>query len=112
MNFDGIGYLEGFPDFIDDEAPLCGQTDPDMFFPVDHLDGIISKFEYYSNERQAKEVCSKCPYKLQCLSFALDRSDVQGIWGGTTTRERAAIRRGRGVKLQKSLGLTPVKRPS
>lgn len=112
MSFDDIGYLEGFPDFVDNEAPLCSQTDPDIFFPVDHLDGIMTRGEYYSNEREAKEICSSCPYKFDCLSFALDRSDLQGIWGGTTLRDRTSIRRGRGVKLQKSLGLSPTKRVS
>lgn len=93
MDFDSIGYLEGFPNFIDNGDPLCSQTDPDIFFPVDHSDAIISKFEYYSNEREAKAICAECPYKMECAGFALERLDLQGIWGGTTQMDRRRMMR-------------------
>lgn len=40
---------------------------------------------------QAKQICDTCPVKQQCLDYALDlqtHGDLQGIFGGTTTRER------------------------
>lgn len=30
----------------------------------------------------AKDVCSSCPVRLDCLSDALDRGEVWGVWGG------------------------------
>lgn len=110
MNLDDIGYLKDFPSFVQDGAPLCAETDPELFFPVEPFDGSKRIIEYYSSESEAKAICGKCPYQLDCLTYALKSSDLQGIWGGTTAKDRTAIRRGRGAKLQRSLGLTPTKR--
>jgi hypothetical protein len=41
----------------------------------------------------AKTVCSVCPVRRECLAFALEDPQLQGVWGGTTARERAAMRR-------------------
>ena len=60
----------------------------------------------------ARRTCAKCPVRAECLSYALAledvalpslickedgklwyglaRSDVRGVWGGTTEQERAA----------------------
>jgi hypothetical protein len=45
-----------------------------------------------ARERQAKEVCRKCPVSAKCLDEALDMEEV-GIWGGTNTQERKRILR-------------------
>jgi WhiB family redox-sensing transcriptional regulator len=95
-----------------DVVPLCSKIDPDVFFPVDDSlenPGNSSKLITYSDERLAKAICDACPLKLPCALYAI-QTGPQGIWGGTTESERLAIRRGRGVKLQKSLGLAPTKR--
>lgn len=42
-----------------------------------------------------KELCERCPVKLECLEHAL-RFEYYGFWGGTSARERRTIRRGRG----------------
>jgi len=42
-----------------------------------------------------REVCSRCPVRLACLSFSLAHPEVQGVWGGTTVRERRALRAAR-----------------
>lgn len=38
--------------------------------------------------REAKAVCSTCPVKAECLAFALDAQERDGIWGGMTPDER------------------------
>lgn len=43
----------------------------------------------------AKAICERCPVQRECLRFALDTDQPFGIWGGTTARERARIRRRR-----------------
>jgi len=43
----------------------------------------------------AKQVCLRCPVRAQCLDYALDTAEHYGIWGGTSERERRALRRGR-----------------
>lgn len=41
---------------------------------------------------QAKEICAGCPVRQQCLDDALELGS-DGVWGGTTERERRQMRR-------------------
>jgi hypothetical protein len=77
--------------FLSEEKgmPVCSEIDPELFFPQD-VEGNINA-SYY-NERGAKEVCSSCVYKVDCLIFAF-KNNEQGIWGGTTDGQRKQIRR-------------------
>jgi WhiB family redox-sensing transcriptional regulator len=70
------------PEFLTAATALCAQTDPDLFHSTRPTD-----------QEQAKTLCAACPLRTACLDWALDRSEI-GVWGGTTTRERAALRRG------------------
>lgn len=47
---------------------------------------------------EAKLLCSLCAVQVDCLRFALDTA-VEGIWGGTTARERQDIRSRNGMPL-------------
>ena len=70
------------------ESALCAQTDPEVFFPP-----------VGSSGEMARRICRQCPVTAECLEVALSRpahSD-EGIWGGTTPKERRAIRAGRGA---------------
>jgi WhiB family redox-sensing transcriptional regulator len=40
----------------------------------------------------AREVCSGCASKAECLAFALAEHIDHGTWGGLTAKERRAIR--------------------
>jgi len=44
--------------------------------------------------QRAKEVCRSFVVQSICLEHAIDRHEV-GVWGGTTDKERLAIRRTR-----------------
>jgi len=45
---------------------------------------------------QAKKLCAVCVVQPECLDYALTASgNPDGIWGGTTYRERRAMRRER-----------------
>jgi WhiB family transcriptional regulator, redox-sensing transcriptional regulator len=61
---------------------LCAGMDGEQFFP--DRDG-----EWEA--REAKALCSGCPARSDCLIWAL-AADADGIWGGTTTDERRAMR--------------------
>ena len=41
----------------------------------------------------AKQVCAECPIVDQRRSYALERPAIVGVWGATTTGERAVIRK-------------------
>ena len=89
------------PDFSELGDPPCSQADPEIFFSQDNVTVPTersSKMEVriyasYRNERQAKAICAKCPYRFQCLEFAVNDRTLEGIWGGTTENERIGIRR-------------------
>jgi hypothetical protein len=59
----------------------CEQL-PDVFFPQE-----IDKKSQLMVEGIAKNICEKCPVKVQCRDYALS-TRVTGIWGGTTESER------------------------
>ena len=61
---------------------LCGQTDPEAFFP-----------EKGGSTREAKRVCRSCEVRSECLEFALEHDERFGIWGGLSERERRKLRR-------------------
>ncbi|UFU03393.1 WhiB family transcriptional regulator [Ruania suaedae] len=44
-------------------------------------------------QRQAREICFRCPVRLECLVDALDNRIQFGVWGGMTERERRALLR-------------------
>ncbi|MEU4657764.1 WhiB family transcriptional regulator [Streptomyces sp. NPDC023723] len=68
---------------------LCLREDPDLFFPI----GSISSGQAVIQTDEAKSVCRRCPVTEQCLAWAVVAGPVEGIWGGTTERERRAARR-------------------
>ena len=43
----------------------------------------------------AKAVCRRCLCREECLAYALADPDLDGTWGGTTAKERRAIRAGK-----------------
>lgn len=60
----------------------------DFFFPESH--------EFYKTVA-AKEFCSTCGVKQECLDYALRSYIKFGIWGGTSENQR--------IKMRKSLQL-------
>lgn len=66
---------------------ICRDTDPDLFFPVGTTGHALVQID------RAKQVCSECPVRVECLEFALETNQDSGIWGGTSEEERRALRR-------------------
>jgi WhiB family redox-sensing transcriptional regulator len=61
------------------EQALCAQVDPELFFP-----------EQGAPARNAKRVCGKCDVRDECLAAAL-AIGADGVWGGTTPRQRQRL---------------------
>jgi WhiB family redox-sensing transcriptional regulator len=40
----------------------------------------------------AKEVCARCPVRVECLEHALTAREQFGIWGGLGERSRRKLR--------------------
>lgn len=66
---------------------LCLGEDPELFFPV----GSINSGPAMVQTDQAKAVCRRCPVTQRCLEWAVEMGPFEGIWGGTTERERRVL---------------------
>ncbi|MGH9044686.1 MAG: WhiB family transcriptional regulator [Acidimicrobiales bacterium] len=64
----------------------CRGLDAEIFFPAtdDEVDA-----------EEAKAICAECPVRQACLEHALAHREREGVWGGTTERERRRIVRQR-----------------
>ena len=60
----------------------CLGSDNSLFFP--------SQGEDY---RDAIQVCSDCPVRVDCLAAALENDEKYGIWGGKSEKQRRQLRR-------------------
>jgi WhiB family redox-sensing transcriptional regulator len=76
------------PNFKGKQA--CKDQDWPVIPPREQTD--LGKQEYDEKVGEQKAVCAGCPVKSQCLVYAL-KVHVQGVWGGATDKERAAVRR-------------------
>jgi len=63
--------------FLWQDEAVCSGTNTDTFF---------------TNEKQAKTICSGCPVLGDCLQYALIYN-LSGVWGGTTDKERSRVPR-------------------
>lgn len=59
---------------------------------------------------EAKALCAQCEVKAECLSFAMSTA-VDGIWGGTTAKEREEFRRRIGAPLPSGWATTSNRKP-
>jgi WhiB family redox-sensing transcriptional regulator len=60
----------------------CRGVDRSEFFPS--LGGTTTK---------ARAICAVCPVRQECLEYALADTELAGVWGGTSERERKTMRR-------------------
>ena len=66
------------------EFSNCLGVDPDLFFPDrEDVQGVA----------RAKAVCATCPVREDCLAFAVELNQSEGVWGGHTPAERRRLRR-------------------
>jgi WhiB family redox-sensing transcriptional regulator len=68
-------------------AGACLSADPELFFPISK-GGVTDR-----QVTVALSVCAGCTVRQQCLDFAMQMAETNGIWGGTTPEERIRARR-------------------
>ncbi len=76
---DPVPYLGNLPRFT--EPALCAEADPDMFFP-----------EKGGTAHAPKAICRRCLARDECLAYALEHDVRDGVWGGTSPKERQRLR--------------------
>lgn len=60
------------------EHATCRSVGPDPWFP-----------EHGVSSREAQKICrTACPVVMECLQYALDNRERNGVWGGMTYRQR------------------------
>lgn len=74
------------PDLPQDwkQHAACRGMDASLFFPERGDTAPV---------RAAQAVCRTCPVAEECLSYAMALNEKFGIWGGTSERQRRAMRR-------------------
>ena len=82
-------------EFVEDA--LCRQVDPELFFP-----------EHGHNNRPALAICKQCPVTNECLSYAVQRPELLGVWGGATVQQRMKMRTANPL-LRRSRGPQPAR---
>jgi WhiB family redox-sensing transcriptional regulator len=68
-------------------SAVCAQVDPALFTP-----------DRGNGRRETREMCRRCPVRVECLDEALANDEQFGIWGGLNLRERRALKRRGGRK--------------
>lgn len=66
------------------DAAVCREWTGVDFFPFSEDIQAI---------RRVKEVCALCPVTEDCLSYAIETRQGDGVWGGLTAKERIYLRR-------------------
>lgn len=66
------------------EASACATAPEVDFFPDPADLAAISA---------AKALCASCPVAGECLTWAIETNQPEGIWGGHTPTERRSLRR-------------------
>lgn len=64
----------------------CASYPAEVFFPPGDVPSAAIA---------AKAICETCPVREECLSFALETAQVEGVWGGMDAGERRRLRRRR-----------------
>ena len=76
------GLIGSIPAFVTEAA--CNPNNAETFYP--HIGGGNQ-----ADTRYAKRLCAVCPVRLNCLQWALDNDERDGIWGGLAANERQEL---------------------
>lgn len=72
------------PDWHDDAQ--CQGASSLIFFP------IMEEGNWAMLVSIAKSMCDRCVVKPQCLDYAIETNQKEGVWGGKTYKERKRLR--------------------
>jgi WhiB family transcriptional regulator, redox-sensing transcriptional regulator len=91
MTWETLNDIEAvFPFWMDDPGVKCKGI-VGFFYPDKSAVEVM----------RAKDVCNgndglpPCPFRRECLHYAIDHNEIYGVWAGTSERDRRKIRRAR-----------------
>jgi WhiB family redox-sensing transcriptional regulator len=96
--FDGGGSTAGLED--DDLVPplgglLSAVPETELDLPCRSGDADLWFAESPAELERAKDLCSRCPIRSECLAGALRREEPWGVWGGEIFERGAVVPRKR-----------------
>ncbi|MGW6917623.1 WhiB family transcriptional regulator [Kitasatospora sp. NPDC054939] len=71
----------------------CRTVDSAVFFHPSNERGAAAK----DRDEAAKQVCGRCPVRIECRRHALLTREPYGVWGGLTETERSSLLARRGT---------------
>lgn len=71
------------------QQAACRDADPETFFPNGTTGPALAQIA------AAQAICQTCPVTAECLDWAIETGQDNGIWGGLTEDERREVRRDR-----------------
>ena len=90
-----------YPDFTN---ALCRGIDTNEFYIEDSNNN-----KDHRNHELLSKMCAACPVLMECATWALHH-ELYGYWGGTTEKDRKAIRLDLGISYQPYESQTVVSR--
>jgi WhiB family redox-sensing transcriptional regulator len=88
----GVGSDDASPRHVDGLADRIAAMRPDWMLRAACRGQGFGDF-FVGESVTMVAVCDGCPVKTDCLDYALADSSLLGVWGGTTNRQRKALRR-------------------
>lgn len=64
----------------------CRSVDANLFFPTGSTGSAVAQLQ------AAKAFCRSCSVRRDCLEFALETNQEDGVWGGKDETERRRLR--------------------
>lgn len=74
------------------------EGDPDWWFDYSEESGALCEKSAYT--KMAISICNRCDALEDCRAFAIQYSDLHGVWGGLVPANRTRIRN--------NMGITPI----
>jgi WhiB family redox-sensing transcriptional regulator len=69
------------------DRAACLGVNPELFFPIGNTGPALLQIE------EAKAVCRRCEVVDNCLRWAIEAGQDDGVWGGLSADERRALKR-------------------
>jgi hypothetical protein len=89
--------LLGIPVFVN--PTNCGPNSMDELQETARVGDMLHDLKGDYQRNYGKLVCGGCPAKTECLQFALDNNEREGVWGGLTPDERWQLTRNGGERV-------------
>lgn len=75
--------------------PSCSDYTEDYWFDYETIRSSV--FQETEGTLKARYICAECPALQECLDYAVKYENLDGIWGGTDSIQRRAMRKAQGI---------------